>query len=65
MKTINAIAYFRTDLQDAHKDVPLAEIKYQMLSIFNTGVMVGSDLSIFVDDDGSSRIIKNRYGNTT
>lgn len=65
MKTLNAIAYFRSDLQDIHKEVPLAQIEFHMLTIARTGVILGTDLSIFIDEDGSTRILKNRFGKST
>lgn len=65
MKTLNAIAYFRDDIQEIHKEVPLNQIEYHMLTIANTGIVLGQDLSVFVDDDGSTRILKNRLGKTT
>lgn len=61
MKTVNCIAYFRSDLKDEYKDKVYSEIIWPMFSISGTGVILHEDIALFVDDDGSTKIIKNRY----
>lgn len=65
MKTISTVAYFRSDLQEIFKNLPFSDIIYQTLSIAKTGVLVGDDLAIFIDEDGSTKILKNRLGKSS
>lgn len=65
VKTISTVAYYRNDLQEIYINLPFFDVTYQRLIIAKTGVLVGDDLAIFIDDDGATKILKNRLGRTT
>lgn len=62
MKTLNTVAYFRNDLKDEFLTTEFSKIEWLMLSISGTGVTFGEDLSVFIDVDGSTKILRNRLG---
>lgn len=62
MKTLSTVAYFRKDLKDQFLTVEFSKIEWLMLSISGTGVTFGEDLSVFIDVDGSTKILRNRFG---
>jgi len=62
MKTLSTVAYFRKDLKDQFSDVEFSKVEWLMLSISGTGVTFGEDLSVFIDEDGSTKILRNRLG---
>jgi len=59
MKTIDAVAFNREDLFEEFRNKLFHEIIYEMLSITRTGLLIGGDLCIFIDEDGSTKILKN------
>lgn len=62
MRTLYTLALHRSDLGEAFKDTAINEILIAMFPFFATGVMLHEDLIIFIDDDGTTRILKNRFG---
>lgn len=62
MKTLHTLALFRSDLGDAFKDIALDQIQLNMFPFFNTGVVLHEDLIVFIEDDGTTIILKNRFG---
>jgi hypothetical protein len=64
MKTLITVGYFRKDLKDEFLKIEFSKIEWLMLSISGTGVTFGEDLSVFIDDDGSTKILRNRFGMT-
>jgi hypothetical protein len=62
MKTLHTLALHRSDLGENFKDILLYNIEIYMFPFFKTGVMLHEDLIVFIDDDGNTRILKNRYG---
>jgi hypothetical protein len=62
MKTLHTLALYREDLGEIYKNVAFDGIQTTMFGFFNTGVVLNEDIIIFIDDDGQTKILKNRYG---
>lgn len=62
MKTLNGVAFFRTDLKERYTTMNFNTIIYDMLTISETGVVLHEDIAVFIDDNGSTKILKNRLG---
>jgi hypothetical protein len=62
MKAIHGTIFSRKDLSEQYADVPFEDVKPEMFSILRNGVGITDDVLIFMDDDGRSKIMKNRYG---
>lgn len=62
MKMINALVLHRNDLEESLKITPIDEIMIVMFPFFKTGVVLHEDVILFIDDDGTTRILKNRLG---
>ncbi len=65
MKMINTLVLDRTDLGEAYKDTPIGEIMVIMFPFFNTGVVLHEEMIVFIDDNGDTKILKNRLGSRT
>lgn len=62
MKTVYALALYRSDLDEMFKNTHIDEIVIAMFPFFKTGVMLHEDVILFIDEDGTTRILKNRLG---
>ena len=62
MRTLHAVALYRADLGKAFENTPINEILMHMFPFFSTGVVLHEDLIVFIDEDGTTRILKNRFG---
>jgi len=62
MKTIHGTIFVRKDLREEYADVPFDEVRTEMIGIIHAGIGVTDDIFIFMDDDGATKVIKNRYG---
>jgi hypothetical protein len=62
MKTLHALSLNRDDLGEPFKATLINEIQIMMFPFFATGVVLYEDLIVFIDEDGTSRILKNRLG---
>lgn len=62
MKTLHTLALYREDLGEQYKNVVFDLIRVTMFGFFNTGVVLNEDIVLFIDDDGRTKILKNRHG---
>jgi len=62
MKTFAGLMLERKDLQDMYLSFPFEVIEWSYFHLANVGVLVPDDIVIFVDTDGRTKIIKNRFG---
>lgn len=67
MQTLETLILFREDLTDDSKKIALPEL-YNNLGIqhfkLKPSIMYKQVLVVFIDDDGQTLILKNRYGFT-
>lgn len=64
MKLINALVLDRDDLIEAIKDKPFNEIEIIHFKFFKNGIILHEAMVVFVDENGNTKIIKNRLGKT-
>jgi hypothetical protein len=57
-----ARVFFRKDLRDIYKDMKIEEIDYYSLLVSSEETLRKGTLLMFVDDNGATKIVKNRYG---
>lgn len=63
MKLTNALIIFREDMYQCKKYTSFHSIDIRMFPFFASKVSQNEDFVIFVDEDGRSKILKNRLGN--
>lgn len=62
MKTIFGTLFSRKDISEQYADVPFEKVSAEMFGILHTGVAITDDIILFMDEDGRTKIIKNRFG---
>lgn len=62
MKLVNTLILNREDLHPIHADKEIGEIMYSMFSVVGNGIILHEDLALFVDENGSIKVLKDRSG---
>jgi hypothetical protein len=63
MRPINGTLLQRSDLSKEYIETSFNEIHALMFGIVKNKFTFNDDILIFMDDDGKTKIIKNRFGN--
>jgi len=62
MKSFQGLLLERKDLLDIYAGFPFEVIEWKYFHLAQTGVMLTDDVVVFVDTDGRTKVVKNRFG---